>query len=315
MNLRYEETVAEIERGVVGFVARRGLVTVKGNDARSFLQGQLSQDLAGLGVGESAESLVLSPRGKLDAYVRVFVVGADEFALEVAPGFAEGLAARLSRFKLRVRVEIASDEREALCLRGPRSTEVAASVVAAMPYPYRWPPYVGVDLVGLDPQTTDWPEVPIGDPAAFELFRIRAGEPQMGTELTEDTIAQETPLTARTVSFTKGCFTGQELVARLDARGANVARHLRGIVVAPGGRHRFAYVGEPIVSDGKVAGTLSSVVWSPIEERSYALGYVARRVVPPARATVVAAAGEDELSATVFELPLLETPPASFAER
>ena len=77
-------------------------------------------------------------------------------------------------------------------------------------------------------------DVPPGDPAAFEAARIEAGVPAMGREITDKTIPQEAgALVEHAVSFTKGCYTGQELVARLDARGNNVARRLRGVVLPP----------------------------------------------------------------------------------
>ncbi len=91
----------------------------------------------------------------------------------------------------------------------------------------------------------------------------------MGAELDERTIAAEADLLDRSVSFTKGCYTGQELVARLDARGNRVARHLRGLVggrSAPAGADRRE-LGRPrgseIVVEGKVVGTVTSSAWSP----------------------------------------------------
>ena len=109
----------------------------------------------------------------------------------------------------------------------------------AIAVPVRWPGLEGVDVLaggGGARLATAW-RSPSGDPAAFEVARIEAGVPAMGRELTEKTIPQEAgSLVEHTVSFTKGCYTGQELVARLEARGANVARRLRGVVLDPAGR-------------------------------------------------------------------------------
>ena len=106
-----------------------------------------------------------------------------------------------------------------------------------------------------------------------------------GREVLASTIAAEVGLVERTVSFTKGCFTGQELVARLDARGSNVARHLRGLVVPGGGRPP---VGATVwTSDGNhEVGTLSSVAYSGRLGATVALATLHRRVGPGDRVDV-----------------------------
>ena len=102
--------------------------------------------------------------------------------------------------------------------------------------PFEWNGWPGVDLLGpkdlvLDPATGGLPEgITACGAEAVEVCRIDSGLPAMGSELTEKTIAAEAALVERTVNFTKGCYTGQELVARLDARGNNVARRLVGVV-------------------------------------------------------------------------------------
>ena len=158
----------------------------------------------------------------------------------------------------------------------------------------------GVDVLGRA-GAPGWPrlEVALGDPAAFEVARIEAGVPAMGRELTEKTIPQEAgDLVEHTVSFTKGCYTGQELVARLDARGGNVARRLRGVVRGSGGRvlrRRDSW------SRGdRELGRLTSVAWSPGFAAPVALAYVRRDVVVPAAATVKPGGGQAEIR----ELPL-----------
>jgi folate-binding protein YgfZ len=203
----------------------RDVVVAEGPDAASFLQGQLSQDLAGLAVGESTLSFLLQPQGKVDALVRVRRAADDRFELDVDEGWGGAVVERLNRFRLRVKCEVA--------LRG---TE-------AMPAP--------------------WGE---GD-------RLDAAWPAMGKELDEDTIPAETGLVDRAVSFTKGCFTGQELVARIDSRGGNVPRHLRRLSLAAGA---VVPEGAVVEVDGKERGRLTSVAGS------VALAYVHRSVEPPA---------------------------------
>ena len=199
---------------------------VSGDDARYFLQGQLSQDIDALGVGESADSLLLTPQGKLDALVHVSRTGEDELVLDVDAGWGEAVAARLARFKLRVKVVIEPLAWRCVALRGPGA---AAAVVEGRPDvslspAFSWNGVAGFDLLGEAPEIPDGVRVCSG--AAWESVRVEAGIPRMGAELDERTIAAEADLLDRAVSFTKGCYTGQELVARLDARGNRVARRL-----------------------------------------------------------------------------------------
>jgi folate-binding protein YgfZ len=293
-------------------VVRRDVVTAAGPDARTYLQGQCSQDLDGLGVGESIESLVLSPQGKVDAYVRVTRTADDAFVLDTDEGCGADLLARLLRFRLRVAVDLEQVDWACLALRGPAAVAPAAPgapggpVVAA---PVTWPGWSGVDLLGPtpadDPELATW--LPDGavrcDAEAWDAARIEAGVPVGGREVTGSTIAAEAGLVDRTVSFTKGCFTGQELVARLDSRGSNVARHLRGVVVADGARPP---VGAAVwTADGAhEVGALSSVAWSAARGATVALATLQRRVVPPE--PVVVRWDSTEAAAEAYPLPLTD---------
>jgi tRNA-modifying protein YgfZ len=115
--------------------------------------------------------------------------------------------------------------------------------------------------------------------------RRPGSSPVNGRELVEGTIAAEAGLVDRTVSFTKGCFTGQELVARLDARGSKVARRLCGLVVdageAPGSLRPPVGATVNTVDGHEESGRLSSVAWSPRLGATVALATVHRRIVPP----------------------------------
>ncbi len=128
-------------------------------------------------------------------------------------------------------------------------------------------------------------EAPAGVPAAsiadYEVARIEAGVPVMGRELDESTIPAEAGVVDRSVSFTKGCYTGQELVARIDSRGGNVPRRLRGIVVGGDGG-ALPPIGATVHADGKEVGTVTSVVRSARLGAPVALAYVRRAVEPPA---------------------------------
>ena len=88
------------------YVATRDVVSVAGADASSYLQGQISQDVDALSVGDSAWSLILQPQGKVDAWFRITRTGDDRFLLDVEPGHGPSLLARIERFLLRVAVDV-----------------------------------------------------------------------------------------------------------------------------------------------------------------------------------------------------------------
>jgi folate-binding protein YgfZ len=266
----------------------RDVVSAVGPEAAGFLQGQLSQDVLALAAGDSAWSWVLAPTGKVDALVRVTHLAGDDWLLDTDTGWGEALLTRLNRFKLRTKVDLALRPWPVLGLRG-ETPQLEADVAAVKP----WPHLDGVDLIGdglgVPP---DWPVMGAED---YEAVRIAAGMPKMGAELTDKTIPGETGLIDYTVSFTKGCYTGQELVARIDSRGGNVPRRLRGLLLAGPVEPGTGLVD----SDEKDAGLVTSAAWS--SDRGWiGLGYVRRGVDVPATLW----AGVGGLEVAVRELPL-----------
>ena len=270
--------------GIVAGPVPRDAVLVTGDDAATYLQGQISQDVEAVAPGASAWSLVLAPQGKVDAWFRLTRGTGDSFVLDVDPGFGETLVARLERFRLRVDV---SFEHLAgwrmLVVRGPRATEawldtIDAEVRAAVD----WPGFDGIDLLG--PDIALPPGLPTDGAGDLEVARIRAGWPAMGHELTERTIPAEVGgLVESSVSFTKGCYTGQELVARIDSRGGNVPRPVRLLEIRG---DSGVSPGDEIVVDGRAVGEITSAAADPHSGVTVALGSVHRRVEPPAAATV-----------------------------
>jgi len=278
----------------------RDVVRVVGPEAVSYLQGQLSQDVEALTAGRSAESLLLSPQGKIDALVRVTRTADDELLIDVDGGYGEAVVSRLRRFKLRTKVEIGVLAWRCLSLRGPRLADLALG--AGLALSADWPGLPGADLVGEEPTLPDGAR--LCDTAAWDAVRVEAGVPRMGAELTERTIPAEAGVVDRTVSFTKGCYTGQELVARIDSRGSRVPRHLRGVVIEAEGAPP---PGAALVGDGdrgeRELGQLTSVAVSPALGAPVALAYVRREIDPPAN--VVVRWGEGEASGRVSTLPLV----------
>jgi tRNA-modifying protein YgfZ len=285
---------------------RRDVVRVSGPEALTWLQGQLSQDVAALAVGAAAWSFLLQPQGRLEALVRVVRTGDDELVLHTDEGAAEALVAHLTRFKLRTKAELEQLDWRCVALRGPD--------VATMPVPpvdaatnavvadAGWPGLPGLDLLGPAPAAPEG--VRRCDPAAYEAVRIEAGVPRVGVDTDERTMPHETGMVEAAVSFTKGCFLGQELVARVDSRGGRAPRLLRGVVL---GTNVLPPVGASIRVAGddsaKERGTVTSVAESLDLRAPVALALVARDVEAPAEVTVVWDGGE--APARVASLPLV----------
>jgi folate-binding protein YgfZ len=319
----------------------RDIFSVRGDDAEAYLQGQLSQDIAALAVGASTDSLLLQPDGKLTALLRVTRADAHDFVLDTDAGFGDSMVARLRKFLLRSKVDIERLEWRCLALRGAGVATAAAGLLTAlaeagvMALPFEWNGWSGIDVLGpkdvvLDPASGALPGGMVScERDAVETCRIVSGIPAMGSELTDKTIAAEAGLLERTVSFTKGCYTGQELVARLDARGNNVPRRLVGVIggtepdgdrlafgmtlhaaSAPNAMADGADASEaetPDVVTDKVVGTITSAAWSPELDAWVALAYLHRTVDSPGPIRVRSGDGLGGAQpGRVASLPLLE---------
>ena len=250
-------------------IVDRDVVEVRGRDASSYLQGQISQDVDSISAGGSAWSLVLAPTGKLTAWFRLHRVTDDRFLIDVEAGWAAPLVERLERFKLRTAVEFSLlDGWQMLSVRkevndaDPEQTlptiQAALSQAAlsqgALSATFSWPGFSGSDHLDVGLDALSGIEI---DDAAFEQARIRAGVPRLGLDIGENTIPAEggANLTEGSVSFTKGCYTGQELVARIDSRGGNVPRPLRVLI-----GEQALEIGGVVTFDGREAGVVTSAV-------------------------------------------------------
>ena len=264
--------------------APRDVVRVSGPDARSYLQSQLSQELSAVPIGSSTWSFLLQPTGKVTALVRVTLVGDDEVLLDVDGGSGPDVVARLERFRIRVKAEIVALDWRAIAVRtdAPAPSPSAGIVVV----PAWWGPHWGYDLLGADPAPPA--TVPEEDVAALDAARIEAGWPAMGAEITDQTIPGELgAVVAVAVSFTKGCYPGQELVERMDSRGASAPRQLRRLASADGSPLAS---GTAVTLDGRDVGRVTSA------SGGAALALVGRAVDVGAQVTV------DSVAATVLDL-------------
>jgi folate-binding protein YgfZ len=212
------------------------LVWFGGADATRFLNDIISQEIGDMVEGESRRSFLLEPQGKLSFLLWVIREG-ERWGLVTDPGRGEELTAALGRYRIRVDVDIELDTRGVWLVMGE-----------AEGYDVSWPGVPRHLLVG------DEPELRTGSVDEYESARVEAGEPAWGREVDEGTIPHESGLVPVSVDFTKGCFLGQELVARIDSRGGNTPRHLRRVV----GQSPLTS-GEMLTHDGKEVGNLTSV--------------------------------------------------------
>jgi folate-binding protein YgfZ len=237
----------------------RDAVQVSGPDALTYLQGQVSQELRPMEVGRSRWTLLLQPNGRVDVLARVWRTDDETYVLDTDAGFGDELLARINRFKIRVKADVEPLRWRCLVVRGTDGEAVPDAAVVGW-----WDR--DFDLLGPDPHPPEG--IPAGSASDLEAVRIAAGWPAMGAEIVPgEQIPGELGVVPVSVDFRKGCYPGQELVERMDSRGAEAPRRLRILTVDDG-----AKPGDPVVDDGRDVGTLTSVCGTQ------ALGYVKRGV-------------------------------------
>ena len=260
------------------FPLARDVLVVTGPDAESYLQGQVSQDVEAMAVGESAWSFVLAPNGKVTAWFRI-TRRADDWVLDTDAGAGEALAARLTRFLLRTDATVLPVQWQGIAVRGPDSHAVGAALgsTSEIVADAGWPGVDGVDLLG--PSVAPPDDLPRGDADGLDARRIEAGVPAMGSEIDESTIPAATGMVERSVSFTKGCYTGQELVARINSRGGSTPTRLCRArtdgELAPGAT---------LSVDGDEVATVTSTAPATSGSGTVGLAYVKRAVEVPVQA-------------------------------
>jgi folate-binding protein YgfZ len=290
--------------------SERGKLALTGSGAKEFLNGQVTNEVEELSPGAGVYAAFLTHKGKMLGDLRVLDLGAELF-LDTERASLQELFNLLRRFKVGFDVELHKRtlERGLVSLIGPRAREVAGSSPGGAEHDNAPAEIDGVPVhlvatdVGLDvicdSQRTGAVIAALEsrgaaavDEAAAECLRVERGRPRYGVDVDDSTIPQEAGLNQRAVSFTKGCYVGQETVARLYHRG-RPNRHLRGLrLSAPATRGERLRLGE------RQVGTVGSAVVSP------ALGPIGlalvRREAEPGDTVAV---GERDASAEVVELP------------
>ena len=288
----------------------RGAIDVLGPDGAEYLQGQLTNDVEALAVGEGQYAALLDRKGHMQTDLRVLRVGDDAILLDTEPQTKDAALRHLTMYSVGRDVQVgdATAERAFVSLIGPRAAEIAGT--PPLPeFANEATKLASVDVLavgtrdGIDilfpaaererviAALTDAGAVEVS-PEAVEILRVEAGVPRFGAEMDAGTMPAEASIVEDAVSFTKGCYIGQETVARLHYKG-KPNKHLRGLrlsaAAAPGAALRLG---------DKEVGTLGGAVVSPAHG-PIGLAIVRREAEPGTELTV----GEDGVTAEVVALP------------
>jgi tRNA-modifying protein YgfZ len=238
----------------------REFVRVSGPDAARHLQAMVSNDVEALGPGETCEALLLTPKARVIAPLVVLRRSADDYLLLTEPDLGERVRATLLRARLALKCDIEPEEHDSVVVLGDADGIPAAD--------YGLPAAERLDT-GLEPTLAE---------TELELLRIRAGSPRWGYEIDDRILPAEAGLDERAIDFEKGCYPGQEPIARQHYRG-RVNRTLRVLEIeGPNLPARDAV----LTRDGKVVGRVTSAARDG--DSVVALAYV--RVEVPVDATL-----------------------------
>ena len=244
----------------------RAFLGVRGPEAADYLERMLSNEVATLAAGDSCDALLLTPKGRVIAPMTVFRRGPDDFLLLTEPELGERLRAELHRSRFATKAEIELEQHSSVLVIG---REAPPGAIANRDY--------GVPAYELvDEEPPGWAQLPDDE---LERLRIQARTPRFGRELDERVLPAEAGLDDRAISFSKGCYPGQEPVVRLRHRGhANRTLRLLALPEPP-------TVDAELTYDGKSVGRVTSAVRDP-ENGVLALGFVRREVPPDAELRV-----------------------------
>jgi len=318
------EGVALFDRSMLG------KLSVTGRDRLAFLQGMLTNDVKDLQPGQGAPAAFLDAHGKVTVLLVVYAA-ADRLLIELPASLTEKTLQTLDRYLISEKAyfEGVDDAFAILSVQGPTARGLleglAGIALALAPYDHAEVTIDGAPARVINRSESPSPgfhcwvpaehaatvrsalesagAVPAGD-ETLEVLRIEAGQPWYPNDVDDSVILPETRLDGL-VSYTKGCYIGQETVARVKYRG-HVNRALSGLVIEG---DRVPGQGAQVTADGKEVGRVTSAVHSVALGRPIALGYVRREHFEPGSAVTVVD-GTGEQPARVVSLPFVASPPA-----
>jgi len=265
-----------IRSGGMGFhEQKRGLIAVRGKEAVPFLDGMITDDMKTLADGAQMLAAFPNAQGRLLAVVRVLRDG-DRFLIETEEATREKVFNNLFRFTFAgdFFVEHLSENFRYFELFGSRAEPPASAGGVSFTGNSALGHFVPVvDAETFRGQLIDSGAASISDDL-YETLRIESGIPKYGVDMDETTIVPELGLDGL-ISYNKGCYIGQEIIARIHFRG-HVAKQLTGLILSepPTSAGEFQPGAELTSTDGKNAGRVTSVAFSPSLESTVGLGYV-----------------------------------------
>jgi folate-binding protein YgfZ len=244
--------------------AARSRLRVTGADRVEFLHGQCTNDIKKLGVGHTCYAAFLSAKGKMRGEGHV-ICQADAFLLETSPGLAPSLE------KFAITEDVVIEDVSAVfgewLVIGDARTDLPAGAVT-------FPHFLGLGVISGERMAETI------DAEMLEALRIEMGVPRWGVDMDENTIPNEAGLEKRAINYDKGCYIGQETIARIKTYG-HVNRQLVQMVIQPQAGTPVPPVplrGDRILEDGREVGEVTSAVYSSRLGKPLALGYVRREL-------------------------------------
>jgi folate-binding protein YgfZ len=310
----------------------RGRLCLLGADRVRLLNGQVTNDVKALVAGRGCHAAFCSPKGRLvsDAYVYSL---AQELLLDFEPGLTAALTQRLEHHIVAEDVQVVdvAPHYGLFSVQGPRAAEVLARLELFAPLPADALAFVSAsdptlgDLYAMNRSRAGFPGVDLFVPAdalgavfdklvaaardcggqvagftALEWARFEAGVPRFGVEMDETNLPPEAGLDRDAISYSKGCYTGQETIARVRTYGS-VTKALRGLRL-PAGITELPRKGTKLFRDGREVGQIVNALWSPALGANLALGYVRKECNQPGTEVSFENAGQPA-TATVQALP------------
>jgi folate-binding protein YgfZ len=305
------EHAALYQAAAVFDLSFRSRLCLTGADRVRFLHGQVTNDIKRLNPGEGCYAALVTAKGRLQSDLNIYCL-ADELLLDFEPGLGKAVAERLNKFIVADDVQVVDVAASygLLSVQGPRSADVLKQVALFGELP-RKPfafvknadPTLGETYLANQPRIeTEGFDLFVPSPAlggvvdkltaaakavggrlagwrALETARIEAGVPRFAADMDETNLPQECAIEARAISYTKGCYIGQEVLNRVHTMG-HVNRTLRGLELADD-LQQLPQRGDKLLHDGKELGFVTSATRSPRWNKNLALGYVRREMDSP----------------------------------
>lgn len=312
----------------------RGRICITGADRLRFLNGQVTNNVKDLQPGQGCYAALVTAKGKMQSDLNIYCLN-DELLLDFEPGLTEAIAQRLEKYVIADDVQVAdvSALYGLLSVQGSRAEAAVKSLALTPEIPVKPMSFAhikdetlgeiylmnlsragkgGIDLfvptasLGAVMDKLIAAAKSVGGRAcgwqALEMARIEAGIPRFGQDMDESNLASEC-LGENAISYSKGCYIGQEVIARVKSRG-QVSKSLRGLQLADGLKGLPAK-GDKLFHDSKEAGYVTSALASTSLKANIALGYV-RREVNEIGTELVLRSADGETAAKVVRLPFAQ---------